>query len=63
MGTPLFCVFQVSPNGLPPASSSTICVTFMYIPGGCVPTARMDHVPTVVVGWGVAWPASREVTT
>lgn len=62
MGTPLFGVFQVSPNGLPPASSSTICVTFMYIPGGCVTTATMDHVPTVV-GGGVAWPASREVTT
>ena len=62
-GTPWFCVFQVSPNGLPPASSA-ICVTFMYIRGGCAATATMDHVPTVVGGGAVAvWPASREVTT
>lgn len=50
MGTPLFCVFQVSPSGLPPASSPAICVTVMYIHAGCVTTATMDRVPTVVGG-------------
>lgn len=62
MGTPLFCVFQVSPNGLPPASSPTICVTVMYIHAGCVTIATMDRVPTVG-GGGAVWPASRGVTT
>lgn len=61
--TPLFCVFRVSPYGLPPSSFLTISVMFMSllesVTGDVLHQPKMAHVPTPG-GWG-GWPARWKV--